>query len=104
MHERHAKSKRLTDNQRCLEAGLRLVDVVHPVLVPRELEGHERARDLVVHLYYALGLLPREDVLVLLELLHRLLDPLEEMARPGDVAGDGRHVAGHGRVLLQPLV
>ena len=95
---------RVADDERRLQPRLRRIDRLAPRLVPQELERDERARDLVVRLDDLLRLLRREHGRVALELAHRLLDALEQVARPHDVARDGRHVARGRRVVLELLV
>jgi hypothetical protein len=67
---------RVAHDERGGQAGLGLVHALHPGLVPQELEGHERACQLVVGADDALGVLGGEHVGVGLELFHGLLDAL----------------------------
>ena len=82
----------MANHQRRLKASLGLIDGLDPGLVPKKLECHQSPSDLVVHLDDASSVLGRQECsggIVGLKLLHGLLDPLQEMTTPGNVASDG---------------
>ena len=92
-------------DERGLEAAPRLLHRRRPGAVPHNFELHQRFRHLVV----GPGDAPRvpaavEGLLVAMELLHKVPDALEQVPRPGDVAGDGRHVPRERRLVLALLV
>eukprot|EP00951_Prasinocladus_malaysianus_P027985 scaffold253275_cov43-Prasinocladus_malaysianus.AAC.4 len=72
-------------DQRGLQPGLAGVDAAHPGLVPEGLELDQRLGHPVVGLDDALGLLGVHDALVHCKLLHRLLDPPQQLPRPHDI-------------------
>mmetsp|Transcript_25632 Transcript_25632/g.73751 ORF Transcript_25632/g.73751 Transcript_25632/m.73751 type:complete len:268 (+) Transcript_25632:816-1619(+) len=92
------------DKQGRLQAGLDGFDGIHPRLVPQCLEFDERLSHLVVHPDQLLRVLRRENRRVALEFVHRSLDAFVQVARPCDVARDGREVPHDGRRGLALLV
>mmetsp|Transcript_23248 Transcript_23248/g.48265 ORF Transcript_23248/g.48265 Transcript_23248/m.48265 type:complete len:321 (-) Transcript_23248:1451-2413(-) len=95
---------RVANDEGSLKPRLGLVDRLDPSLVPQVLKSDECTGNLVVHLDDPLGVLPGEHVLIGLELLHGLLDTLQEVTRPGDVTGDGGKVARNWGIMLLFLV
>jgi len=59
---------------------------------------------LIIHLDDALGIFPRQDILVTLKLLHGFLNPLKEVARPCNVTSNWREVARNRRIMLLFLI
>mmetsp|Transcript_22067 Transcript_22067/g.54200 ORF Transcript_22067/g.54200 Transcript_22067/m.54200 type:complete len:212 (+) Transcript_22067:2591-3226(+) len=95
---------RVTHNQCRLQTSLACLDGVDPCLIPPDLKLNQRLGHLVIHSDDLLCILCGEDMRMLLKHLHGLLDALEQMPGPRDVARDGRQVPHEWRVGLETLV
>jgi len=83
----------VSDDEGRLESSLCLLNLEVPLLSPEILVREESVTNLVV-LFDLLLLLGRSKD-ALRELLHGDRDPVEEVAGPGDGAGDGGQVTHH---------
>ena len=95
------------DQEGGLQASLGVLDGALPGVMPERLEFDESPRDPVIGPDDPLALLAGHDPLVLREVLHGLLDPLQELPGPHDASGDGGcvpHQRRRGLLLLVDLL
>mmetsp|Transcript_26221 Transcript_26221/g.66047 ORF Transcript_26221/g.66047 Transcript_26221/m.66047 type:complete len:412 (+) Transcript_26221:7324-8559(+) len=97
---------RVAHDQSGAQTGLRLLDGVHPRLVPEGLELDQSFRHLVVHADNFFRVLAGQDGRAALELLHGTLDAAQQVTGPRDVSRDGGEVPHQGgrRFVLLVLV